>query len=167
MDADQALVATTVAVIVAVVLASGPLVGTVDLTPERATDAGADVPLGNGTAAVSVVSVPDTVRLDRGEFGANAYAVRVPNATVAVATAEGRPFLNYKLRIETLGHTTSALYEIGDRANDRIALTLDPRPIAPDEVNRTEYAGELVVVLTDDRGRRVLYRGTITVEVAR
>ncbi|PSP88530.1 hypothetical protein BRC90_07270 [Halobacteriales archaeon QS_4_69_34] len=168
MDADRAAIYGTVAVVVAVALASSPLVGAVDLTPEHTADTEtADAPLGSGSADVSVASVPDAARFVRGDYGASAYSLRVPNAALSVASVAGRPFVTYKLRIDGLGYATLTLYELRGRSGDEIALTFDPQPLAPDRIDRERYTGELLVTLADDRGRRVLYRGDVAVEVVR
>lgn len=161
MDVSKVAVYGTVAVIVATTLVSGPLVDAVDFTQER--DETFDP--NTGGATVTVLSTPDRARLDRGSFGAGAYYLQVPDATVRIADVSGQPILAYKIRIPELGYTRSTAHFIDEDNEGRMAVSIESDALPPDEIDRESYSGELLVVLRAGGSDEVLSRGPIPVDV--
>lgn len=163
VDVDDATgaVYVTVALIAGTALVSGPLVGAVDFTHERA---GTFSP-GSGSADLAVLSTPDRARLDRGSFGAGAYYLQVPDAEVRVEAVTGQPILAYKIRIPDLGYTRSTVHFLDAETQGRLTVSIEKDALAPEEIDRDSYSGEIVVLVRTDGGEDVLYRGPVTVAV--
>lgn len=161
MDAPRAVVYATVALILGVTLASGPLVGAVDFTTEREESFAP----GTGHADVTVTSVPDRASLEKGQFGSGAYYLRVPDATVRIAAIEGQPMLVYKVRIPDLGFTRGTTHFLDGTVDGEMALSMEETTLDPDEIDREAYAAELVVLVRGGEAEDVLYRGNVTVSV--
>lgn len=153
--------AVSVGLILAVTLVSGPLVGAVDLTPASRQEFAP----GTGSADVTVRSVPDAARLERGEYGSGSYYLRVPDATLRIEDVRRQPILVYKIRIPALGYVrgTTTFLSPGDEGT--LELELAPDALPPDEVDRERYRAELVIVLRGADGERVLHEADVTVEV--
>jgi hypothetical protein len=163
MNHDRAAIAVVVAVVLAVSLLSGPLVAGVDLSPTP--DEGP--PPQTGDATVAVVSTPDTARLDRGSFGADApYTLVVPDATVRLSNVTGGPLLVYKLRIRALGYTRGTTHFLDPSSAGTRAVGLD-RTTLEEDLAQDRYEGELLLLLRGDGPERTLYRGNVTVRVER
>lgn len=162
MDGSEYVVGGTVALLLAVTLLSGPLVGAVDLTPDREEREFAP---GAGTVEASVVSVPSNATLDRGAYGSGAYYLRVPEATVDVAAVTGQPMLVYKLRIPELGYVRGTTHFLDESSTGRRTIALDEATLAPEEIDRDRYRGELLVLTRTDSGDRTISRTNVTVEV--
>jgi len=167
MEPHRIAVYATVAVVVAVAVASGPLVGAVDLTRERtgSGDAGAGVP-GEGSVDVAVESLPDTATLDRGAYGAGAYTLRVPDARVRLANVTGQPMVVYKIELRALGYSRGTVHFVTADNAGQFTLGLDRDSLAPDDIDRERYEGRLTVLVRAD-GERIVERRTVTVHVRR
>jgi hypothetical protein len=165
MDLSRALAAGTVAVVLAVTLVSGPLVGAVDLTEARDDDTSGE--LGFGSVEATIVSLPDDPRLVKGQYGSGAYYLRVGPATVDVSNVEGRPMLVYKLRIPELGYArgTTTFLDGGMSGSQRFSI--DEAAVSPEKVTREAYDGELVVLVRSGNESRVIERRPVTVTVER
>lgn len=161
VDDPSVAVYVTVALIAGIALVSGPLVGAVDFTHEREKTFAP----GTGSADVTVLSTPERVRLDRGSFGSGAYYLQVPAAEVRVRTVTGQPMLAYKVRIPDLGYTRSTVHFLDGDTEGRMTVSLETDSLAPEEIDRESYSGEIVVLVRADDGDEVLYRGPVTVEV--
>ncbi|MFB6164990.1 MAG: hypothetical protein ABEJ31_07510 [Haloarculaceae archaeon] len=160
METVRRVQLATVAVLLFVVLVSGPLVGAVDLTPPSHSDT-----VGDGSANVTVVSDPaSTVHVDEGQFGTDVYYLRIPPAVLDVSHVEGRPRIVYVTRVPALGfqRTTSRVLHAGDRG--RVAVRPAPRAFAHDRLaaNRT-YRVELIVRVQSFEMDRVLYHRNASV----
>jgi hypothetical protein len=150
------VVAVTALVVLAVTLASGPLVG-VSLTDESAADGGPS------HVSASVDSVPDRATLEADRHNDELYHLRADPVYVTAANVSGRPTVVYRLEVPELNHTRSTgtlllesgTYEVG----------FDPSSIEAERVDAERYEGHLVVKAFDADGDRVLVERTITVEV--
>lgn len=163
INQDRLLGGATVAVIVAVALISGPLVGSIDLTQARDGDAGAE--LGSGSLEASVVSLPDDPRLVRGEYGSGAYYLRVPPAIVEVSNVEGRPALVYKIRIFKLNYVRQVTSFLKDGSTGQRRLSVGEDALRPEMVTRDRYEGELVLIARSDGNDRMIAQKNVTVTV--
>lgn len=168
MEPHRIAVYATVAVVVGVAIASGPLVGAVDLTRESADPgdgADAGVP-GEGSVDVAVESLPETARLDRGEYGAAAYTLRVPDAHVRLSNVTGQPLVVYKIQLSALGYTAGTVHFVTAEHAGPFRLQLESDTVPPDGIDRDRYEGRLTVLVRGD-GERIVERRSITVRVGR
>lgn len=165
MEPHRIAVYATVAVVVAVAVASGPLVGAVDLTHER-TDGGTgpEGSLGQGSVDVTVESLPGEATLDRSEYGAAAYTLRVPDARVVLSNVTGQPMVVYKLKIPAMGYTSGTVHFVTAEHEGAFTLELERDSLAPDGIDRDRYEGTLTVLVRAD-GERIVAREPITVVV--
>jgi hypothetical protein len=151
----------TVAVIGVVLLASGPLVGAVDLTPERR-----DQTVGDGTAAAALTSNPtDGLRIDRGRFGTNVSYLRIPPIRVDVRDVTGRPRLLAKLRVPALGFDRSATRVLSSDTAGPVVLRLSPRAFTPDRIANDTYRGRLTVRVQSFERDTVIVNRSVTIPV--
>lgn len=161
MDVERAAIGATVVLVAVTALVSGPLVGGVDFT--RAAD-DPTAPAGTGTAEVSVESVPETVVLDRGDFGAGTYHMQAEDAIVRVGDVTGNPHLEYIVEIPALDYVEGRIIRLHDAQGDRMHLAVRPVEIGPRIVREDAYEGTISVRLQSDRNR-VLYEAQIRIEV--
>lgn len=162
MQASQWAVWATVAVVIAVTVASGPLVGAVDLAHRT----GPTVPPGRGTAAVHLVDAPRTATLEAGDFGSGTYHLVGSPARVRVGDVRGDPVLEYVVRVPGIGLTDVHEYHPRETPHRTVDLRYRPVEVSPRLVGNDTYAGTLEVRLQAD-DYRLLYEGDLTVEVAR
>lgn len=162
MDGARLAVTVGVVVILGVTLASGPLVGAVDLTRESADESVS----GTGNATVTVTSLPDRVSLDRGEYGSEAYYLEVPDAFVRLERVEGEPMVVYKVRIPDLGFVRGTTYFVDSDNEGEMALAVERTAIDPASVTRDSYQGQLEVIVRSGTAGRVLRTHNVTVEVS-
>jgi hypothetical protein len=162
MRTERAAVATAVAVVVITTLASGPLVGAVDLTGDERFDASA---IGSGQATVTDVTFPDGATIEAGGFGTDAYYLRVPPANAVVTNVSGRPMLTYGIAIEELGFTRSSVHFVGERQAEAIELTISDEAFEPERITRSHYDATLTAVLRYDGVDRTVGARNVTVEV--
>jgi len=163
MDWVRFVVSGTIIAIVIVTLASGSVTSLIDANNGGYENSA----FGSGSADVSVESVPSTVYLDHSAYGAESYYVRVPNAIIRIKSTENNPFFLYKLRVPGLNYIRINLYTISERDIGRTALSFGRDALSPDQINRSEYTGEIVIILRGSGDGRILYRGNVTVEVNR
>jgi len=159
MNRSRALLYAAVAVIVTVPVLSGPVVGLVDLTPTRYEG------LGQGSATIDGVETPETARFDRA-LSSDSYVLKVPDARIHVAAIEGRPLVSYKLSIPEMGYSRGTTHFLDADDTGWVSLSLDGETFGSEEIEGSEYAGELSVVLRVDDTETVLHEGPVTVEVA-
>ncbi|MUV88026.1 hypothetical protein GJ631_16060 [Natronomonas sp. CBA1123] len=160
MRSDRAVVVATVAIVIGVTVASGPLVG-VSLTDEQSFAPG------SGTANVTVETVPDTATLTRANYGSGPYTLRLDPARIFVSTVSGQPTVAYELAVDGLNHTRTSVTFIDESYEGRYDLTFAPSTIAPDRVDRERYNGTVRVYVYDERSDRRLVERNVTIEVKR
>ena len=160
MITPRSVVAAAALVIVALTVAVGPLLGVAaPTTVERAP--------GDGTASVAVVAVPDDPRFERGQFGADAFYLRMSDATIDISDVEGRPVVYYELRIPRLGYALSSGSVMNEDVNGRIALTYESDTFLPEQLPEESYDGQVRIWTRTMDGIELLYERTVTVEVRR
>ncbi|AQL43095.1 hypothetical protein BV210_10380 [Halorientalis sp. IM1011] len=154
----------TAAVVLAVLLLSGPLVGIVDLTPESRGAA----ELGAGTANATVVGDPTAeLAITSGRFGTNVSYLRIPPASVDVDRVEQRPRLLYVVRVPQLDFERSVTHPLDESVDGRVTLRMDDRAF-PNRVIRTDsYRATVIVRVQSFDGTRTIYRRNATVPVRR
>jgi hypothetical protein len=152
----------TVAVILVVLVLSGPLVGVVDLTPESRGAA----ELGDGTANVTVVGDPTAdLAITPGRFGTNVSYLRVPPAVVDVDRVTGRPRLLYLVRVPDLGFERSVTEPLDERTDGRVTLSMSDRAFAHARIRNDSYRATVVVRVQSFGGTRTVYRRNATLPV--
>lgn len=163
MDEARASVAASLTLIVVVSLVSGPLVG-IDLTaPESSLDPG----VGEGELTATVTSMPDNATLERGAFGADAFALSAPPATVDVDAVRGQPLVVYRVEVPGLGLTHATTYFLSPSDTGTLTVEMEPYSVSPDRVSTDSYHGTLTVGVRTGTELRVLERHNVTVEVVR
>jgi hypothetical protein len=155
MDFVRATTVGAVTVILATTLLSG---GVVDLTADRPTFSGA----GEGDAAVSVVSVPTDVALERGSAEADVYHLRAAPAHVTASAIDGRPILVYELAIPELQFWSVRKYILTEPGDQRLRFTAGT--LDGDRIANDSYRATVTIKLDGDR-ERVVYRRNVTVGV--
>lgn len=163
MDAPRRAVVAAVALIAAVTLVSGPLVGAVDLT--REPDDGPGGGFGNGSATVSVTDFPDSVAIEQGRYGSQQYFLRVPDATVDIADIEGQPFLKYDLYIEEMALSKTTTVFLDPSYEGQNTLSIDEQAFDPEEIDRRRYNATLTISLRADGDETVIQRERFAMEV--
>ncbi|MFW5918235.1 MAG: hypothetical protein ACOCR0_02005 [Haloferacaceae archaeon] len=164
MDAARASVAASLTLIVVVSLLSGPLVG-LDLTTAPASAVGSGV--GQGTLTATVTSMPDNATLERGGFGADAFALSAPPATIDIESVSGQPLVVYRLEIPELGLTHSTTYFVSSTDRGTLTLEMDPYSLSPDRITADSYRGTVAVSVRIGERVNHLDRHNVTVEVVR
>lgn len=160
MTDPRSVVVAAALVIVLATVAVGPLFGGgVDRTDDR--------PIGEGTAAVTVVSVPDNPRFVRGRFGADALYLRLDDATVDVSGVEGRPVVYYELRIPELGYSLATGSVLSTDTTGRLALTHEGDTFTKGRIHGVAYDGTVRIWTRTTDGIEVLYERDVRVEVNR
>jgi hypothetical protein len=160
MSLPRPLAALALAIAV-LALASGPLVGSVDLT--RAT-----APAGAGEATVTVESVPaDDITLERSRFDAGRYHLSAPPGVVTIDSVEGNPMVRYTIDIPALWTTATSRYGLAGRAGDHLRLRPNPLGISPKRLDRDSYNATVAVWLRTGDRERDLFQRQITIEVER
>lgn len=163
MDTSNRIVWSTVAVILVVMIVSGPLVGSIELTSMESSP----TTLGTGSAEVQIDSVPtDAITLERSTFGAKTFHLSAPPSTVTIEDVRGNPVLEYAIQIPELGFVDINSYVVSELTGSTLRLTFRPIEISPSEVTQETYGGTVTIRLQADEFER-LYESTITVEVRR
>lgn len=167
MDSAKAVMYMTAGVIILIVVASGPIIGGPDFTSDQTATPTPDSAFapGTGAATITVVSVPKTAVLDRGDYGAGTYQLRVPDATVRVNRIRGQPLIVYKLKIPALSYTRSTTHFFSRKTTDEQILSIESANIEPDRIDQDQYEGELRIIRRIDNDDTYLYRGNVTIRV--
>ena len=153
------VVAGTVAVILVLTIATGPL-GLYDVPESRATDS-----LGEGNASITVVSAPETIPLEKGRYGNDEYHLRVPDAVITIDNLTGNPILNYNLDIPAMDTSKSSVHFLGQAGEGRYRLSFADSAMAASEVDQGSYRARLEIVVRSNGTERVVYDQPATVEV--
>jgi hypothetical protein len=156
MPTSRVAVYVVAGLIVATTLATGPLVGAVELPAENDGP-----PIGTGNATVSVTHLPETATIEAGGRGTNAYYLEVPAATVEISELRGNPILDYAIDIKGLGYSRGSIHLLGE-GSQRIVLERDS--FESGDIEKQQYQGELSLTLRGD-SEQVLIERNVTVEV--
>jgi hypothetical protein len=150
------VVAVTVLVVLAVMLASGPLVG-VSLTDNPAADGEPN------HVSVSIDEVPDDATLVTDRHNDDLYHLRADPIHITASNVSGRPTVVYRLEVPGLYHTRSAGMFVTEAGSYEVSF--DPSNVDSERVEQDRYEGTITVKAFDDNGSRVLVERTVTVEV--
>lgn len=162
MDQMRAVVYGVTAIIVAVTLASGPLVGAVDLTGQPGCEPSGE----SGTADIEVQSLPEQATITTGQFGSGTYYLSIPDAVISVSNVSGHPLVSYDMSIPAMGRQTGTTTFLcpsvsGQQTLSISRLTLDSPP------EQSEYEATLRITLEERDGDTVVREKPITIEVQR
>lgn len=149
-------VAVTVFVVLAVTLASGPLVG-VSLTDTTASDGEPS------HISASIDSAPDSATLAPDRHNDDLYHLRADPVHITATNVSGRPTVIYRLEVPGLNHTRSAGMFVTEDGTYEVSF--DPSSIETERVDQDQYEGTIIVQAFDDDGSRVLVERPVTVEV--
>jgi hypothetical protein len=161
MELGRATVGLVVAVVLATVVVSGPLVGAVDLT---GTTPGLAPSPGSGDATVEVRSVPTgEYAFERGDFGARVYHVEASPLVVDVGNVEGNPVLRYTVDVRDLSFVATREVELAGKAGRTLRIRPGTGEVGPRTVTGDRYEATVAVwVLHDGARYRQVYQGTTT-----
>lgn len=163
MDGARLVVVVAVGLILSVTLLSGPMVGAIDFT---VADEPRNAVPGTGSATITVDAWPtDGVTLEKGRYGAGAYYLTVPDATVRVQSVEGSPILAYRVSVPSLGLASESLYFLSEDDRGTMTVTIDPRSLEPDRLEQDTYRVELMIELRSEDTARTLAARTVTAPV--
>lgn len=145
MDRTRRIQWFTVAAILAVVVASGPLVP-VDLVGERPDAPDGNAPAVSGNASILVLDEPGPVTLERGRFGAGTYTFSGTGVTLQVDDVSGHPVVGYELSIDALGFTGSRLFFLNrSHAGSTITLSIERGNFPRGDLANESYSGRVTV----------------------
>jgi len=151
-----------VAVLVGVLLLTGPVTGVVDVTERNPTT------VGDGNATVTIEHLDtDELVIDEGRFGAAVPYLRLPAVTVQVSDVDGHPRIVYRIQVRSLKieSVTTELLTAGNSGT----VKLDPRARAldPDGVSADRYRATIELRVQSFDSDTTIYRTNETVEVRR
>ena len=164
MEPRRLVVYSVVAVVVAVTLASGPLVGAVDLTEEA--DDGITEELGEGSADVELHVFPEEVTLSEGRYGSEQYYLRVPDASYTLSNVTGQPIVVYSVTLEgpeTYSSGSKNSFVTAENEGRRI-ISIDEKVFDRDELRPGRYNATVTLLVRGD-GEQTIETETFTVEV--
>ncbi|MFB6297922.1 MAG: hypothetical protein ABEH56_05320 [Salinirussus sp.] len=162
MDTSRVAVYATVAVVLVVTLATGPI-GPIEVP---AADRGieGDLP-GTGNATVTVISTPETLRLVRGVSGTDVYYLRAPPTVLSVESVQGRPILTYKIDIDGLGYQQNVARFLNASREGRVRFEVNRGgPLEAGQVEAGRYDGRIRLILRGEQ-QRTVYETRVSVEV--
>lgn len=164
MEIGRVTVAVVVAVVAVTAVASGPLVGAIDLT---GASPGLSPPSGTGDAEVTVVTAPvEDYAFEQGRFGATVYHVDAPPFVVDVDDVEGNPTLRYTIDVRDAGFTTTREVDLSGIEGKRLRLRPGTAEISPQVLNSGSYEAQVAIWLRYDGSRyRQIYQKTVTITV--
>lgn len=161
MQPPRLLYALTLSVIAVAVVASGPLVGAVDLTsaPSETFDPG------TGAIELSVEDLPDTVYIRQGEYDSGSYYLEVPDVTADVHSVQGQPMVVYKLTVDELNVVRLTNHFLTSTDAGEQTLSLSRGTLSPDRVEDSGYTGQLRVLTRVNETDTVVRSENVTVVV--
>jgi len=161
MRHDRLAVVCTLAVIVALTLATGPSIGLLTV-PEGGV--GTEAAIGTGSAIVEVQTAPGRANLTAGDYG-DVHYLEVPDAEIAVERAAGAPLVTASIDVDELGFSRSSVYVLRETRDGTRTVSIDRGSLDSSRVDSDSYEGRYRLVIRDDGGKRVLYDEPITIEV--
>lgn len=156
MDATRSGTVLTVVFVLGTLVATGPLVGLVDVGP-------AETGLGEGTATVENVHLPTSLSMTPGRFGTGVVYLRIPPAVVDLSSVDGRSRLVYRVAVPSLGFE-----RIGTRTLDpgttRTTVGMSDRAFAPARLAVSAYRVRISVRVQSFAIDRLVFDRNHTVE---
>jgi hypothetical protein len=154
-----------VALVCVTAVVSGPLVPQVDLTASVSSDIQTEGTLGNGSASLTVDSLPAGATLTPGRFDSEAYYLQTPQIEVTAESVTGRPILVCRLDIPALGYSTSRLAFLNESATGPHTFQFETGPFGAEQLDAESYRGEFSVFLRANGKEEVVASRNVTVVV--
>jgi hypothetical protein len=164
MNVLRGIPVVAVAVILVGTLLSGPLAPGVDFTKVRETEEGLGS-LGSGNITISEATLPDSAVLQRGNYGAGTYRLRVPAATVTVDRYTGRPIISYGIDIDELGYSRNTIRILVNESESRLTIPLEEDDLDKGQLEAEEYDAQLTLLTRAGGNETVVATRNITVAV--
>jgi hypothetical protein len=98
-----------------------------------------------------------------GRFGTDVVYLRVPPATVEVASVTGRPRLVYVARVPELGFERLATTQLDPNTRGEQVVRMDARALSYDQVGNESYRVELLLRVQSFEVNEVVARRNVTV----
>lgn len=160
MDRSDWASGVAVAVVLCVLLASGPLASGL------VRPSGTPTTVDDGNATVASVDVPTTeFEITPGRFGTNVTYLRIPDAEARLASVTDHPRLVYRIEIPALDAELTATKIVADRGTHR--LHLRDYGMDPATVTNERYDATVSVRVQSFAVDRTVYRENVSVEVER
>jgi len=163
MDVPRGAVYATGAAIVALTLVTGPFVGAVDVTQKP--DPVITDQFGNGSADVTIETLPDSLTISKGRYDAQKYYLRTPDVVAQVSNVTGQPFLRYDVSIGELGYSTTTTAFLSPSTEGQTRLSLGRRSFEEDEIQRNRYNGTITILVRANGSDRIIERANVTVGI--
>ena len=161
MNHRRAVVPAVVGVVVLTAVAFGPLVTGLSLASESTPAISND-----GTLTIETMAFPTNATVGSASYGAANVYLSVPPTTVRFESIAQTPTLIYRVRVPELGYSVSTTHFLNaDEHGPTYEATIEPFSIDESELDNSQYAGELSLIVRDSDGRRVAARQNITIEV--
>jgi len=157
MDAARAGTVLSVTLVLATLVATGPLVGVTAVGPSESG-------LGEGTATVEDVHLATPLSMTPGRFGTGVVYLRIPDAGVELSAVEGRSRLVYRVAVPALGFDRVGTRTIAT-GRTRAAVEMSDRAFAPAAVNASRYRARVTVRVQSFAIDRTVFDRNVTVEV--
>ena len=157
MDVHRVVAVATAVLILAVTLATGPLLG-LSLTAEEE-----QFEPGSGTLDATVVTTPETATLEAARFGVEKYYLRAEPVELQIDGATGQPTVAYEIEIEEFGFTASSIAFFDASIDGSYQLEFEEAVLDADRIDSEQYDGSLRVVVVDEE--RTLVETEIRIEV--
>jgi hypothetical protein len=164
MDTSRGAPVLAVGVILVGLVVAGPLVPGFEVPARQEPSSGLDY-MGNGSLAVTDVDIPDSATLEKGEYGAGSYELRVPDGEVRFENHTGRPILSYKLKIEAISYSRSTAYVLTEDVEAPLTLSLQEDVVDGTQIDAREYGATLTLTRRIDGNGTVVATRNVTVEV--
>lgn len=163
MNAKRAVVWATVAVIVVTMLASGPLVSSVDLTNQKGQDSLFCAPDGTLDLAVEQVPVESYAIVKQG-LGTEQYSLEGDDVRLRVSNVTGCIVISSRLEIPGLGFS-SVRHNYVTADSDELQRSSTVGGIFDSErITQESYDATLVIDVRAEENETV-YRGNFTIPV--
>lgn len=162
---ESSLAFTLVGLVVAsTVVASGPLVPALDLTPAPGT-VGAEPDPGSGNVSVESVSLDGEFALARSSYGSGDYVLLIPDAVVTISPVAGEPIITYRIKVGALGLGRSSVAFLSTDEKRRQVLSMDKKSVSPEAVDRDGFDIEVRVTVRDEDGSREVFNESVVAPV--
>lgn len=158
MDVSSTVTGLSVAVVLGMLVLTGPLVGSPGA--DRAASE-----LGDGTATVRGVELTDSLSMSEGRFGTGVVYLRVPDVAVDFASTSGRSRLVYRVAIPDLGFDRVGTAPV-DPTTTRRRVGMADRAFAPDSLDRDQYRVTVSVRVQSFAVDRTVFQRNVSVEAA-
>jgi hypothetical protein len=147
-------------VVLTVAFTFGPVVPGISLSSSAA-----EYEPASGSVNVSVSSVPESLTLERNEFGSGTYQLESSSVTTTVADVSGNPLVVYDLRIPKLQYNKETYRILSAGFEGELSIRATSDTVQPSRVSAGSYDATVTVLVRSDVGSRVVVTKNVTIEV--